>query len=108
MVYVETLATHPDYQGRGYATALLETVLFSASKDYPVSFPPTTKVNVLQSQADIHGHSVYLHTSNPANIGFYGLFGFEDVGGVLLGSDNPSWKGPPIRFALVRVLSSIS
>jgi len=80
MVYIDLLATHPDYQGRGNATALLETVLF---------------------HADIRGRTVYLFTGNTVNIGFYGLFGFEDVGEALLGIDNPTWNGPPVRVPLM-------
>lgn len=32
MIYVGHLSTHPDFQGQGYATALLNTILFEVSQ----------------------------------------------------------------------------
>lgn len=46
MIYVELLVTHPDYQGRGYASALLETILFIVSPGISPLFHFKLKVPV--------------------------------------------------------------
>ena len=67
--YVHVLAVHPSQQGKGLGGALLELGL---------------------ARADGQRLPVYLETSNPRNLTFYGHFGFE----VLQEVDTPG--GPPL------------
>ncbi|KAI5118030.1 hypothetical protein M0805_004895 [Coniferiporia weirii] len=80
MIYIEVLATNPERQGGGYGTALVKTIL---------------------SMADSQGRSVYLFSSNIANVSFYELFGFSVTAQVLLGDDNPKWRKPPVVMPMM-------
>ncbi|KAL5487674.1 hypothetical protein ACEPAI_5782 [Sanghuangporus weigelae] len=80
MFYVDLLATNPEHQGHGYATALLKAVLLAA---------------------DLRGCATYLLSSNIANVPFYESFGFVRTADVLLGDDNPKWEHPPLAVALM-------
>jgi len=80
MIYVSLLATHPSQQGRGYATALLKTII---------------------AIADAQNRALFLHTSSEANVEFYAAFGLVEVGHELLGEDNPTWHQDPVRVSLM-------
>ncbi|EKM52832.1 uncharacterized protein PHACADRAFT_186889 [Phanerochaete carnosa HHB-10118-sp] len=79
MMEVSWLITAPEYRKGGYATAL---------------------VHVATDLADARGVSVWLASSNPVNEGFYIDLGFQTVGTFHLGTDNPSWKGPPVSIEI--------
>jgi GNAT superfamily N-acetyltransferase len=66
--YLSGLGTHPDYQRRGYASALLTVVL---------------------KRCDDAGLPAYLETGRPENVVFYRRFGFEESGELLLSSEGP-------------------
>ena len=53
------------------------------------------------SQADAQGRATYLVSSNILNFEFYNSHGFETVGEVYLGDDNPGWHQEPITVQLV-------
>ena len=80
MRVLASLATHPSYQGRGYASALIDA---------------------LCERADYEGRSTWLFSSNPANDAFYESFGFVRLGEAVVGENNPTWKGEPVRMALM-------
>ncbi|OCB89551.1 hypothetical protein A7U60_g3243 [Sanghuangporus baumii] len=78
---VNALATAPEFQRRGYGGALLDAV---------------TKL------ADAEGRSTYLLSSNAAaNTEFYNAHGFFIIAEILIGDDDPTWKGPPIPVPLM-------
>ncbi|KAI0773654.1 hypothetical protein C8Q74DRAFT_1368229 [Fomes fomentarius] len=79
MLEVQMLVTHPTKQGRGYGSALMETV---------------------NDVADAQGLSTFVVTSDPYR--FYEAVGYKLVGERWLGVDNPRWKGEPVP---VRVLA---
>jgi GNAT superfamily N-acetyltransferase len=68
--YLGVLATHPDHQGRGLATAVLQPGL---------------------ARADAEGWDAWLETSKPANKGFYAGRGFTDVRPVEIPDGPPTW-----------------
>lgn len=77
---VNALATHPDFQRRGYGGAL---------------------VDAITSLADAEGRSTYLFSSNPINTEFYNSHGFFTLAELMVGDDDPTWKKPPVPIALV-------
>lgn len=79
---VNALATHPDFQRRGYGGALVDAVT---------------------SLADAEGRSTYLFSSNPINTEFYNSHGFFTLAELLVGEDEPTWKKPPVPIALVSI-----
>ncbi|EMD40900.1 hypothetical protein CERSUDRAFT_111480 [Gelatoporia subvermispora B] len=80
MVYLSLLATAREKQGRGYGSTLVRAV---------------TEI------ADEQGRSTWLVSSNIENTGFYESCGFEVVGEVAAGEDDPSWNKPPV---IVRIM----
>lgn len=66
--YLETIATHPEWQGRGVATALMLPVL---------------------ERCDREGIEAYLETQNPANVPFYERRGFRVTGELDLPAGGP-------------------
>ena len=52
-------------------------------------------------QADLKGRETFLFSSTPDNIPFYESFGFEVIGEIKLGEDNPKWKKDPVPLPLV-------
>jgi ribosomal protein S18 acetylase RimI-like enzyme len=78
--YLATLGTHPDWQGHGIATALMQPVL---------------------SRADHEGLPAYLESSKERNIAYYRRFGFEVTGEISLPNDGPTlwpmWRQPQPR-----------
>jgi GNAT superfamily N-acetyltransferase len=68
--YLGVLATHPDHQGRGLATAVLQPGL---------------------AEADSVGWDSWLETSKPANKAFYAGRGFTDVHPVEIADGPPTW-----------------
>ncbi|KAF9051762.1 hypothetical protein BJ165DRAFT_1451166 [Panaeolus papilionaceus] len=80
MLFVGSLATHPDHRGRGYGSALLKSV---------------TDI------ADGLGQKAWLSSSNKDNTKFYNAHGFKTVKEVVVGDDNPTWNKPPIVLSLM-------
>ncbi|PPR00371.1 hypothetical protein CVT24_004405 [Panaeolus cyanescens] len=80
MLFVASLATHPDHRGKGYGSALLKSV---------------TDI------ADGLGQTAWLSSSNKENTKFYNAHGFKTVKEVVVGDDNPTWKEPPIILSLM-------
>ncbi|KAH9921559.1 acyl-CoA N-acyltransferase [Epithele typhae] len=78
MFLVAGLATAPEWQGHGYATALLEAVL---------------------EMADREGDAVWLATTDAA--GFYERFEFEVVAETWVAKDNPDYHGPPVPIRMM-------
>jgi len=78
--YLDTIATLPAAQGRGYGSALIESV---------------------NQWSDSQDRAMYLWSSNIKNMGFYSYHGFQVVGEILLGDKNPTWQKPPVRFQLM-------
>lgn len=68
--YLGVLATHPDHQGRGLATAVLAPGL---------------------ANADAEGWDAWLETSKPGNKTFYAGRGFTDVHPVEIPDGPPTW-----------------
>ncbi|KAI0065978.1 hypothetical protein BV25DRAFT_1622480 [Artomyces pyxidatus] len=84
LFYVDLLCTHPKYQGQGFASILLNTVL---------------------EMADEAGRPTWLSSSNIKNTPFYESFGFKKVAEIVLGDDDPDWKGEPfISLLMMRTL----
>ena len=52
-------------------------------------------------QADEQGRTVYLQSSNIINHGFYTFHGFEVVGQVAIGENDPTWDRPAVVLELV-------
>ena len=70
--YVHVLGVHPSEQGKGLGRALLDPALAMADRDRV---------------------PLYLETSNPRNLTFYGRFGFEVVEELQLpGGGPPMWR----------------
>lgn len=82
---VNALATHPDFQQRGYGGAL---------------------VDAITSLADAEQRSTYLFSSNPVNTEFYNSHGFFTLATLLIGGDDPSWKKPPLPITLVNTCAA--
>lgn len=80
MRVINSLATAPEYQGRGYGGALVDEVT---------------------RRADAEGRSSYLISSNTANTEFYNSHGFFTLAETVVGNNNPTWKGPPISMPLM-------
>ncbi|KIP05678.1 hypothetical protein PHLGIDRAFT_487418 [Phlebiopsis gigantea 11061_1 CR5-6] len=80
MLEVGGLATLPDWQGHGYATALIRTVT---------------------DNGDRTNRSCWLGSSNTVNRGFYRSLGFEIVHTFQLGDDNPDWHEKPVLFDIM-------
>ena len=77
---INSLATDPDFQRRGYGGALVDYVT---------------------SLADAEGRPTYLLSSNPINTEFYNSHGFVEIGKAMIGEGNPTWKGPALPVLLV-------
>ncbi|EKM52805.1 uncharacterized protein PHACADRAFT_186867 [Phanerochaete carnosa HHB-10118-sp] len=75
MIEVDSLATAPERQGRGYASTL---------------------VRLATDLGDARGVQSWLLSSNTANRGFFHELGFEIVATFYLGDDNPTWTEQPI------------
>jgi ribosomal protein S18 acetylase RimI-like enzyme len=75
--YLATLGTHPDWQGSGIGTALMEPVL---------------------SRADNEGAPAYLESSKESNIPYYRRFGFDVTAEIHLPNGGPTvwpmWREP--------------
>ncbi|KAF8969471.1 hypothetical protein BDZ97DRAFT_246528 [Flammula alnicola] len=80
MLYVGLVATDPQSQGHGYGGALLDTIT---------------------SMADALGQASWLHSSSVINDGFYNSHGFETVGKIYLGDDNPEWHQEPVLLQIM-------
>ncbi|EKM54617.1 uncharacterized protein PHACADRAFT_185527 [Phanerochaete carnosa HHB-10118-sp] len=74
-IYLQILATTPEKQGRGYASALIRTVT---------------------GIADAQRRATFLLSSNLINTGFYNSFGFVEGAKIVLGNDDPTWREPPV------------
>ncbi|KAI0065974.1 hypothetical protein BV25DRAFT_1821701 [Artomyces pyxidatus] len=74
-ISIDELFTHPTYQGRGYASALVNTVV--------------------QMADDLH-RPTWLISSTPENAVFYHTFGFDTVLEIELGEGDPDWKSSPL------------
>lgn len=80
MRVINSLATNPDFQRRGYGGALVDEVTRRADKER---------------------RSSYLISSNTANTEFYNSHGFFTLAETVVGDNNPSWKGAPIPMPLM-------
>ncbi|VDC04264.1 unnamed protein product [Peniophora sp. CBMAI 1063] len=78
MWYVNLLATRPDKQGKGYASALMH------------------HFGTLADETPI-----WLHSSDYANTGFYESLGYRVRAEAMLGVDNESWKHEPVHMTLM-------
>ncbi|KAJ2914548.1 hypothetical protein MD484_g5882, partial [Candolleomyces efflorescens] len=75
MIHVPLVFTDPSSQGRGYASALLDTV---------------------GRMADMLGEACWLGSSNIANEPFYNSNGFYAIGEAIIGGDDPNWHEAPV------------
>ncbi|KAI0693900.1 hypothetical protein BC835DRAFT_1415653 [Cytidiella melzeri] len=80
MYRLADLATHPDFQRRGYGSALTKFVT---------------------EKADAHGRATWLMSSNILNTGFYNSLGFITKAEIALGSEDPDWCEPPVVVSLM-------
>ncbi|KAI0065977.1 hypothetical protein BV25DRAFT_1621299 [Artomyces pyxidatus] len=76
---IDGLYTHPDYQGRGFASTL---------------------VNAITEPADKHDRPTLL-VSVYHNFPFYESFGFQRVMDFTLGEDDPDWDAEPILVSVM-------
>lgn len=106
MIRVYILACHPDHQRRGYGTALVKTITYLVRSYFDVRLRGAKLQSLLtferrSSKADADDRETWLLSSNIANVTFYSRFGFEKVAEVVLGANNPTYDGPPVRLPLV-------
>ncbi|GJE95587.1 GNAT family N-acetyltransferase [Phanerochaete sordida] len=80
MVELTSIATAPERQGRGYASAL---------------------VHIVTDLADARGVDSWVVSSNTANRGFYGSFGYKLARTIYLGGDDPTWEKPPVAVDIM-------
>jgi len=80
MVSLDAIATHPDYQRRGWGGALADTIT---------------------AMGDKLGKVTYVLSSNVANDEFYQSHGFHTIATALIGEGNHTWKGPTIPLQLM-------
>ncbi|KZV66562.1 hypothetical protein PENSPDRAFT_755592 [Peniophora sp. CONT] len=78
MWYVNVLATRPEAQGKGYASALMRHFA-----DMADSTP------------------IWLHSSDYANTGFYEYMGYRIRAETMLGENDESWKHDPVHMTLM-------
>jgi GNAT superfamily N-acetyltransferase len=75
--YLATLGTHPDWQGQGIGTALIQPVL---------------------ERADAEGVPAYLESSKESNLAYYARFGFDVIGKIDVPDGGPTlwpmWREP--------------
>ena len=96
--YIGLLGTAPKCQGRGYGSALVNTILSTVRTPIvSMSLP----LLILFLQADLKGRPTFLFSSNPDNIPFYESLGFEVIGELKLGENNKKWKKDPVSLPLV-------
>ncbi|KAH9899773.1 hypothetical protein C8Q73DRAFT_787620 [Cubamyces lactineus] len=86
MIEVQGLATAPEKQGRGYATALMRFV------------NALVLLSRLSPKADAQERSVYLFTTDA--YGFYETVGYTVLQEAVIGVDNPKWNGDPIHIRI--------
>ncbi|GJE95604.1 hypothetical protein PsYK624_117900 [Phanerochaete sordida] len=77
---IDHLATAPECQHRGYATAL---------------------VQLAAALADARGVQLELTSSHPANRHFYQSLGFKFLHTFYVGAENTSWAGAPVSIDLM-------
>ena len=99
VVTLRILATSPEKQGRGYASALVRIVTDIVSAC--LASRPTT--DFCGQQADAQGRATSLISSNLANSAFYNSLGLVEKAQIILGDDNPTWIEPPITLLVVRL-----
>ncbi|GJE95596.1 GNAT family N-acetyltransferase [Phanerochaete sordida] len=80
MVELTSVATAPERQGRGYASAL---------------------VRLVTALADARGVGSWLVSSNVANRGFYAAFGYKVARTLYLGDEDPTWTLPPVPIDIM-------
>ncbi|KAF7798330.1 hypothetical protein EIP86_009551 [Pleurotus ostreatoroseus] len=80
MLYITVVCTAPAAQGRGYASALLR---------------------IATATADTEKRATWLISSNAANAAWYALFGFRTRAEIVLGAENPTWRGAPVVLMLL-------
>ncbi|KAI0634853.1 hypothetical protein C8Q77DRAFT_658859 [Trametes polyzona] len=78
MYEIQGLAADPAIQGRGYGSVLVKTVT---------------------NMGDADGRDVWVITSDARP--FYERQGFSVVRTVLIGADNPAWKGDPVKVSIM-------
>ncbi|KAI9000912.1 hypothetical protein BD414DRAFT_16422 [Trametes punicea] len=78
MYDLQILGTAPEAEGLGYASALVNAVIF---------------------MADAEGRDVWLTTA--LTYKFYERLGFVIVGKDVVGADNPEWHGEPIPIHIM-------
>ena len=100
MLEIQSLATAPAKQGRGYASTLVRVVndLVSPIACFQSREPWLTPS--FSSQADSLGRGVYVITTDAYR--FYERLGYKLVGEVWIGDGNPRWNGPAAAIRLVR------
>jgi GNAT superfamily N-acetyltransferase len=69
--FLQTIGVEPDYQGLGYGTALMSTIL---------------------ARCDAEGIPAFLVTSNATNLGFYGRHGFKVISEYSLPHGPKLWR----------------
>ncbi|EJD01506.1 uncharacterized protein FOMMEDRAFT_147997 [Fomitiporia mediterranea MF3/22] len=99
MFCVTLLATKPVQQGKkGFRIGFAQYHIILCRAMLPLLMLYT---NIFSRKADIRGRSVYLFSSNLANVAYYESFGFVRTADVSLGDDNPKWNGPPVIVPLM-------
>ncbi|KAI0832525.1 hypothetical protein BC628DRAFT_1309639, partial [Trametes gibbosa] len=78
LIEVFGLATAPEKQGQGYATALM---------------------HIVNDMSDVQGRGVYLVTTDAYR--FFEPLGYSIVQEGFIGVDNPKWSGPPVAIRIV-------
>lgn len=80
MIFLEDIATHPNHRGKGYGSALIDTI---------------TAIATLQDRPTV------LVCSNVANTTFYESHGFTTIAETLIGDDDPTWREKPFTVKVM-------
>jgi GNAT superfamily N-acetyltransferase len=100
MLYVRTLCTAPQSQGRGYASALLNTLadIVSCCRNKNNCHIGGLS-NILLGRLSTSGHFL---EAVEFNVPFYVSNGYSNLGFVTVADENLTWGRDPINIYLVR------
>lgn len=101
MYYLDSLATAPEYQGRGYGGVLVDAVNHMVRGGFD-RIDRISAHHMDHWQAEQHGRAIWL-VSTLDNATFYGLHGYSIASRFTIGEANPTWHKPPVVITLVSI-----